>query len=276
MIGLSLLLSVPVHAAPRLPDGAVEDELPAWRTHGEEVRLTAARELLKLGNTFAALDIIRQMRAEKYDTPELDLIQGEALRVDGVVSEAERLLLLADKRMGRDARPSAELCILYADMQQVEDAIHSCERATDIDPTDAASWNNLGYLQLSAGRPVDALEASEQAVQVDATQARYRNNLGLAQAALGKVEIAFRTLKSTMPTGDAAYMIGLVRERFSGLDEAGVWMERAVKYDPQHPQARAWLADRDGAPAVSMGDPRDAASSDTPSAEGAPAPTEVP
>lgn len=228
------------------PTDRALEEYPAWRTSGEEVRLTAIRELLSIGSTMSALDIIAQMRAEKNENPELDLLQGKALRLDGVTSEAERLLLLAEKRMGRDGRPSAELCILYADLQQVDDAVRSCQRATQLDEYDGASWNNLAYLLLADGQPVPALEAAENAVRVDATQPRYRNNLGLVQAALGRVDVAFRTLKSTMSTGDAAYMIGLVLERYASMEEASAWMERALKHEPKHPGATAWLADLDG------------------------------
>jgi Flp pilus assembly protein TadD len=254
--------------AGKLPDGALE-ELPTWRTQGTEVQFAAIRELLKMGSTYAALDIIRKMRADHNDSPELDLLQGQALRMDGVASEAERLLSIAQKRLGRDGRPSAELCILYADLRRIEDAIAACERATDLDPDDAPSWNNLGFLLLSSERADEAVAASEKALQIDATQPRYRNNLGMAQAALGREDLAFRTLKSTMPLGDAAYMVGLARERFSSLDEAEVWMERAIKYDPQHPEARAWLDGRDpSGPLPSPGAP--------PPNDGAPAPDEVP
>lgn len=252
----------------------VLEEPPAWREHGDEVRLTAVRKLLSIGSTTSALEIIAQMRSERNDSPELDLLQGKALRVDGVTSEAERLLLLADKRMGRDARPSAELCILYADLRQVDDAIRACRRATQLDEFDGASWNNLAYLLLADGNPEEALEAAEKAVRVDATQPRYRNNLGLVQAALGRVDVAFRTLKSTMPTGDAAYNIGIVLERYSTLDEASQWMERALKYDPQHPQAMAWLADRDGLSPSGVAPTSSAPTSSAPSAELPPA--EVP
>ncbi|MEQ1504783.1 MAG: tetratricopeptide repeat protein, partial [Myxococcota bacterium] len=239
LVGIALVLAG--CAGRNVPEDAIE-ELPGWMTHGEEVRLTITSELLETGNTLGALDIIRQMRADGYDMPELDYLQGKALAIDGVSSEAERLLKVAQKRLPKDARPSAELCVLYADLQQIEDAVEACREATDIDPSNAAAWNNLGFLLLSAEEPEDALEAAEKAIDLDAGQPRYRNNLGMAQAALGRQDQAFRTLQSTMSRADAAYMVGLVVERFTGPDGARSWYERALEFDPNHAQAKQSLA----------------------------------
>lgn len=220
----------------------VEDELPGWMTHGEEARLVAAEKLIESGNTVGALDVLRQMRADGYTGPEVDLLQGMALLKDGVTSESERLLLSAQKRMPKDGRPSAQLCILYADTKRVEEAIAACKASTERDPGSSSAWNNLGFLLLSAERPKEALTAAEHAIELDGTQDRYRNNLGMAQAAIGQEEIAFRTLQSTMNKADAAYMVGLVLERFSGPDPARSWYERALSFDPNHRQAREGLA----------------------------------
>jgi Flp pilus assembly protein TadD len=220
----------------------IADELPAWRTHGEEVRLAIANDLLESGNTAGALEIVRQMRAEGYDGPELDLVQGRSLRLDGVLSEAQRLLIMAQKRLPQDGRPSADLCLLFADLHETEAAIEACRKATRIDDTDGASWNNLSYLLLSGGDAEAALAAAEQAVEVDGGIDRYRNNLGMAQAALGRVDMAFRTLSSTLDRADAAYMVGLSIERFEGLEAARPWYERALTHNPNHAQARDALA----------------------------------
>lgn len=232
-----------------IPEDAIE-ELPPWRTHGEEVRIAVAKELLKTENTLGALDIIRQMRAEGYDGPELDLLQGQALRIDGVTSEAERLLLAAQKKMPRDSRPSAELCILFADLQQIEPAIERCKKATQVDPSDGGAWNNLGFLLLTAEQPTEALEAAEHAIDIDGAEPRYRNNLAMAQAALGREDQAYRTLQSTMNRADAAYMVGVVVERFAGLDDARTWYEKALSIDPNHPEAGPRLNPSGTPPAV--------------------------
>lgn len=235
----------------------VEDELPGWMTRGEEARLAAAEELIKTGNTIGALDVLRQMRQDGYNGPRVDLFQGMALQKDGVMSEAERMLLAAQKKLPKDGRPSAELCILYADLARLDEAIANCKRATEIDSNSPSAWNNLGFLLLAAERPDEALLAAEHALELDGGQTRFRNNLGMAQAAVGREEIAFRTLQSTMSKADAAFMVGLVVERFTGHDPARVWYEKALAFDPNHSQAREGLGPAPDADTTTVPDRED-------------------
>lgn len=228
-------------ASKRIAREDIEDGLPPWMTEGEEVRLAVAWDLLDAGNSLGALEIARQMRSEGFGSPELDLLQGKALMVDGVTSEAERLLLSAQKRMPRDSRAPSELCVLYADDGRLEEAIDRCQRAANLDEKNAKAWNNLSFLLLSAERSEDAIKAAEQAVMLDGAEPRYRNNLGLAQAATGRADLAFRTLGSTMPRAEAAYLVGLAVERFEGHQQAVPWYERSLESNPNHPGAQQKL-----------------------------------
>ena len=224
--------------APKAPeDEDIIEGLPPWMEKGEEVRLAVARELLESGSRIEALSIVRDMRAKGFDSPELDLLQGQALREDGLTSESERLLLEARRRMGKDPRPSEELCLLYADLQRLDDAIEACRRATAVASPTASAYNNLGFLLLADDRPEEALGACEKAVGLDGAEARFRNNLGIAQAATGQEYEAYRTFKSTMSSADAAYMVAFAIERYGEIDDAIKWYEKALKYDPGHEQA---------------------------------------
>jgi len=238
------LLAAAIGCAPKspVPEEAIQP-VPPWMTKegGLEVRIQVAKDLVDSGNTVGALDVIRKMRADGIDVPQLDLLQGKALRLDGVTDEAERLLLQAQKKMPRDAGPPTELCILYADDKQLDKAVERCKKATALDPHDGKAWNNLGFLDLAANRPQDALEAAEKAVEIDSTEPRYRNNLGMAQAAIGREEQAFHTFQSTMNRADAAYMVGEVVERFKGPELAAPWYQKALQIDPGHEQAQASL-----------------------------------
>jgi Flp pilus assembly protein TadD len=233
------LALAPAAEAARPKDAVVEEGLPIWMTHGEEVRLEIVSDLLDSKNTGSALDILRSMRSDGFDGPLIDLYQGIALRLDGVTSEAERLLLLAQKRLRGDPRPSSELCLLYADDRRIEEAVEACERAAHVSggevEADASVFNNLSFLLLSVGRNDEALDNAEHAVQLDGRDPMLRNNLALAQAAVGREEVAFRTLQSTMSKADAAYMVGLAVDRARGSDAAGPWFDRALEIDPRHP-----------------------------------------
>ncbi len=239
-----LLVAMSAWAAkPR--DEEIVDGLPPWMTQGESVRLDIVRDLLDTGNTFGALEILRQMRSEGFDGPMIDLYQGIALRIDGVTSEAERLLLQAQKRLHDDPRPSAELCLLYADDRRVDEAIAACEKATrasgDVAP-DASMFNNYAFLLLSAGRADDALRPAERAVELDGSDPTYRNNLGLVQVTLGREDVGFRTLTSTMPRADAAYMVAVAVENARGAAAAAPWFEKALSFEPNHALTRAHLS----------------------------------
>jgi len=247
----------------RAPKQEISDELPPWMTKGEEVRLEVAEKLLETENTIGALEILRAMRNEGYDTPELDLLQGKALRIDGMYEQSERLLKRADERLRRDPRPATELCVLYADAGQVGAAIAQCRAAVERDQNNAQAWNNLGFLLLADGDPEEAYEALAHAVELDGTNARFRNNLGLAQATLGRDEAAFRTFQTTLPRGLAALNVAVALERADDIEGALAYYERALSIDPQLAEAtaardrlRAILPPTPGPPESPAGEPQ--------------------
>jgi len=243
MRGLGLVwLIVAAGCAPKQIGGQpLTEGLPPWMEDGDEVRLGVAQKWLDLGFTQGALSIVKEMRADGSTSPELDLLQGQALLAEGLESEAERLLRAARDDMPRDPRPNVELCLLYADQKRVGEAIAECQRAVKLNSNDAKAWNNLSFLLLAQERLPEAREAAEQAITLDGTNAKYRNNLGLVQAALGQAELANRTLSSTMTKADAAFWVGTTTERFHGADEARSWYERAVEANPDHTEALAKL-----------------------------------
>lgn len=237
-VGLILLFVSGCASGRRPPEEAIEDGLPPWQTRGLEARLDIARTFVEAGDSLSALEIIRQVRSEGLDSGELDLLQGRALAIDGVITEAERLLLAAAKRMPRDDRPPTELCLLYGEELEVTKAIEQCERATRLNEDNAKAWNNLGALLLTEARFAEAAEAAQQAVKLDGTTALYRNNLGLTQVARGRPELAFRTFQSTMGRADAACMVGVAASRFQDLGEAEAWYRRAIEIEPDNSCAK--------------------------------------
>lgn len=217
----------------------VRRELPRWATDKQTVRHELARDLLEQGNTRLALDIIRDLRKEVGDKPELDLLQGMAMRDEGLHDEADRLLSAAISRMPKNAEAYEAMCILRSDQQLLEAALDACKRATELDNSLASAWNNYGYLLLATGDLAGALTAVQRAVDIDPSQVRYRNNLGLAQAANGKARDALRTFASTGPRALAHYNVGAALERFGDPTEALVHYDQALKFDPHLEPARA-------------------------------------
>jgi superkiller protein 3 len=220
----------------------VEEPAP-WETHPNELKLDLVRSLISEGDDAEALSMIAAMRQSGLTVPQLDLLQGIALRNQGVDSEAERLLLAAQKKMPRDAGPYRELCLLYADARKLDEAVASCHRATELSPTDAASWNNLGFLYLGLDRSADALAALQRATDIDSSQVRYRNNLGFAQAAAGRYEDALRTFQSTSSEAEARYNLGVAYNRAGRPEDAADNWRQALEADPDCAEARTALKD---------------------------------
>lgn len=211
------------------------EEVPRWMTEKQTVRLEIVRTLLDGGETNRALELLRLIRIDGVDDPDVDLLQGVALRQQGMAEESERLLLQSQARQPRDPEVYRELCVLYADFDDADQAITMCRRATELDEQDAKAWNNYGYLLLTVGSDAtEAMGALQKAVQLDATVARYRNNLGYAQAALGNHRAALRTFLTTGTPADAHYNVGTAFERSGDTVTALTYYRRALKMDAEH------------------------------------------
>jgi Flp pilus assembly protein TadD len=204
-------------------------------TEKQSVRMEIVGTLLDGDETLQALELIRLMRADGVDEPQLDLLQGIAMRKQGMMKQAETLLMQAEARDGRNPEIWRELCVLYADDERTEEAISACERATELDDGDAKAWNNLGFLYLTvADDPNAAKRALQRAVALDATQARYRNNLAYAQVADGDHRAALRTFLTTSTPADAHYNVGTAFERRGDVSTAKTYYQRALKMDADH------------------------------------------
>jgi Flp pilus assembly protein TadD len=244
-----LLLSCAVAALGREPRTKIQPEdPPPWQVHPMDVRVDVVRTLIEQHDPGRALELIAAFKQEGIESPEITLLQGIALRDTGMPDLAERLLIEAKSQLGRDARPSAELCVLYADAHRVEDAVDACDRAVSIDRENPRSWNNYGWMLLAAKRPEEAATAFESAIHLDGSQERYRNNLAFAQVALDKLPEAERTFRLAGSRADAAYNVGVALEQAGRPADALTWYRSALAYDPTHERARDALAAADADP----------------------------
>ncbi|MCB9671162.1 MAG: tetratricopeptide repeat protein [Alphaproteobacteria bacterium] len=230
---LAVAFSAAACAKPTMRPPRDVQDVPRWRTEKDTVRLEIVEKLLDGGDAIRALHMIAQMRDEKLDRPELDLYQGIALRQQGMTDDAERLLLKSRVAMPKSSKVERALCVLYADSERVDEALASCDRATDLDPEDAAAWNNYGFLLLGRD-PAASREALQHAVDLEPTNPRYRNNLAYAQAAVGDHRAALKTFLTTGSPADAHYNVGIAFERAGDDERALSYYQRALKYDAEH------------------------------------------
>lgn len=94
------------------------------------------------------------------------------LLVVGFVSPA-----LADRRS--DAKAQVEFGITVAQRGLWKEASYRWERATELDPSYSAAWNNLGIGYEQLGRFDDARQAYEKALEVEPGNTYIRNNYDL-------------------------------------------------------------------------------------------------
>jgi Flp pilus assembly protein TadD len=83
----------------------------------------------------------------------------------------------ADRR--DDAKAQVDFGITVAQRGLWKEASYRWERATEIDPTYSAAWNNLGIGYEQLGRFDDARRAYEKALEVEPNNTYIRNNYDL-------------------------------------------------------------------------------------------------
>jgi len=76
------------------------------------------------------------------------------------------------------------LGILLAERRELESAVEAFEHALALDPSDAASHFNVGFLLQRLGRHGEAIPRFERALQADPGLERARRGLELSRAAL--------------------------------------------------------------------------------------------
>ena len=86
-------------------------------------------------------------------------------------------LLAFDRR--QDAEAQVEFGIKVAQKKLWREASYRFQKATEIDPTYAAAWNNLGIAYEESGDFAKANEAYEKAIKIDPDNVLIRQNYDL-------------------------------------------------------------------------------------------------
>lgn len=220
------------------------EEIPKWKS--EEGRKKTWRDMARWYNDNnlpgEALEMVQRLRESGEDTVELSIIQGRSLAAQGLPSEARNVLETIVDKHPRNAEVLQSLGVVYADLNEVDLAIRTFERALQLDETHTPTRNNLGFLLLAQGRCDEAVTHLSQVIEDDGTSARYRNNLAFALVCSGDQERALKLFRSTADEADARYNMGVAFERVDALDNAILQYEHALRYDPDHAAAMAALA----------------------------------
>lgn len=85
----------------------------------------------------------------------------------------------------------------------------------------------------------------EVALKIDPENRTYRKTLGFCFARAGRWEDGYNTLRQVMPEAQARYSLARVMEHLNYPEQSRQWTQLALQADPNHPEAREFLAELD-------------------------------
>ena len=176
------------------------------------VRLELADALLEARNTHEARQLLSLAAEEKADPWEIRLREARALWLEGLGDAAASEFQVLMVERPRDLRPLRWLALIEAESGRTTEAVAHLRTAVHHAPRDAALWNNLGFLLLSAGDTRGAIEALTRAVALDGDRPRYRTNLGYALAADLRDDAAWEAFREASSEAEAWSNLGFARE----------------------------------------------------------------
>jgi TolB-like protein/Tfp pilus assembly protein PilF len=146
--------------------------------------------------------------AESFDRGLLDFVHGMA--------EYERALALAPG----DARVLSSYAVFLARMGHSDAAAASAQRAVTLDPVNAGSYDDLGYVLLFRHRNREAIAAFDRALSLD-PQLHWAHGLrGLAYLGLGEFEAARQSCTTPPPSWVGQLCVAVAYDKLGRKAEA--------------------------------------------------------
>ncbi len=162
---------------------------------------------------------------------------------NGLWERAEWVLRGSMPKADDDGRVHYYLGWVLSNLGRQEEAKEEYRRAIQIDPRDARSMNNLGFLYADAGENLDeALWLIGEAIRLDSSnRLYYLDTLGWAYCQKGDYDKAVEILSEEIGeasrdgrygslTGEMAYHLGVAYQKSGKLQEAKKEFERALEY----------------------------------------------
>jgi DNA-directed RNA polymerase subunit alpha len=169
--------------------------------------------LLSLNRLDEAEDAFAAAEQAGFDKPSAVLKRAEAVRRQGRIDEAEKLVRSVAKNAAGRAEYSFQMGCILADRDDLEGAIEYLERAVDIDPHHPAALFRLANIAAARGDEHEAIRLYEQSLSVPPL------HLG------------------------AMLNLGLLYEDAELYRAAAFCFRRVLEVDPNNPRARLYLRD---------------------------------
>lgn len=153
---------------------------------------------------------------------------GQALLQIGERAEAERYLTVADSLRAQEQR------------------IDQLREAAEINPRNLRAWLQLGSALRRSGRYGEAMDAFEYARSMAPGSVALLNNLAnlalLEGDTLGAIQRYQAILRRDSTSADVWFNLGVVYAQSNRMDAARQNWKKALQFDPDHAQAKRYLA----------------------------------
>ena len=161
---------------------------------------------------------------------------GLLCEAQGNLVEAAKYLEAAVRLREGDLEAINSLGVVYARLRRFEDGRRRFRQVLDADPHAAATWNNLGILEMSAGERPAAAVAFRQAVTADPGYGAAWRGLGaalVATDAAGATEAWQRAVALEPRDYDSLFNLGIVLSEGPEPQAALLYLKRFVAQAPR-------------------------------------------
>ncbi|QRN55461.1 Flp pilus assembly protein TadD [Dyella caseinilytica] len=180
-------------------------------TDSKAMYLDLIRQMQQQGAYYASLAHIDAFRLRYGDPPELQRLQGDALRETGQDAAAGKVY----QGMLRGPEAAAAwhgLGLIAANAQRYAEAEKSLLQATQLEPVNVTYLNDLGYSRLAAGNVDAAHEPLAEAAELEPANTKVVSNLALWASLQGdEVQADAIMQRANLPpaTRDAVHKLAL-------------------------------------------------------------------
>lgn len=198
------------------------------------------------GNLPAAGQLAENLlKSHPDDTGLIEITAAIALQTGNTALAAERFALQTKLQPG-NALAHSNLCMALHTLGRDEEAFLSGQQATQLDPTLADAWNNLGNVYKSGNQLEGALEHYKKALAIEPGDPEILVNAGAVSHLLGDLETAaqhFREATQISPGFASAHNnLGVVLQRQEHYDAAEQAFHTALEIQPDNPEFLTNLA----------------------------------
>ena len=221
--------------------GQMHDAIPIYREilAARPDMVGAARHLAfdywRIGDASSAVNTLQAVLRAAGRSPGTEVQLGSYLLESGRVKEAIALLENA-AAVDRAFDALSALALAYARTGRTADALNTLTATLEIDPVNAIAYENIGAVQLDAGRVEDAKRAFERAIALNRDSSQGENGLALVAMRSGDRRTAIehwtRAVAIQPANFDALYDLGVQLTREGQDDTAKRYLTQFARTAP--------------------------------------------